>query len=68
MTNKNKTKYGVGIFELLTIIFIVLKLIGTIHWTWWQVFSPAIIAFSAGFIEGVIEVIVEYSQKKKEEK
>ena len=68
MTNKNNYKQGVGIFELLTIIFVVLKLIGTIHWTWWQVFSPSIIAFSAGFIGGVIDVIVEYSQKKKEEK
>ena len=68
MTSKNKTKYGVGIFEYLTIIFIVLKLIGTIHWTWWQVFSPAIIAFFVGLVEGFIDVIVEYSQKKKEGK
>jgi hypothetical protein len=67
MTSKNKYKHGVGIFELLTIIFIVLKLTGTIDWTWWQVFSPSIIAFSAGVIEGIIETIVEYSQKKKEE-
>ena len=67
MTSKNKYKHGVGIFELLTIIFIVLKLTGTIDWTWWQVFSPSIIAFSAGVIEGIIETIVEYSQKNKEE-
>ena len=66
MTNKNNYKQGVGIFELLTIIFVVLKLTGTIDWTWWQVFSPSIIAFSAGLVEGFIEVIVEYSQKKKE--
>ncbi len=66
MTNKNNYKQGVGIFELLTIIFVVLKLTETIDWTWWQVFSPSIIAFSAGLVEGVIEVIVEYSQKKKE--
>ena len=68
MTNKNNYKQGVGIFELLTIIFVVLKLTETIDWTWWQVFSPSIIAFSAGLVEGFIEVIVEYSQKKKEEK
>lgn len=43
MTFKNNC---VGIFELLTIIFVVLKLTGTIDWTWLQVFSPAIIAFS----------------------
>ena len=68
MTSKNNYKQGVGIFELLTIIFVVLKLIGTIHWTWWQVFSPAIIAFFVGLVEGFIDVIVEYSQKKKEGK
>ena len=68
MTNKNNYKQGVGIFELLTIIFIVLKLTETIDWTWWQVFSPSIIALSVGFIDGVIDIIVEYSQKKKEEK
>lgn len=68
MTNKNNYKQGVGIFELLTIIFVVLKLTETIDWTWWQVFSPSIIAFSAGLVEGLIEVIVEYSQKKQEEK
>ena len=67
MTNKNNYKQGVCIFELLTIIFVVLKLTETIDWTWWQVFSPSIIAFSAGLVEGFIEVIVEYSQKKKEE-
>ena len=68
MTNKNNYKQGVGIFELLTIIFVVLKLTETIDWTWWQVFSPSIIALSAGLVEGLIEIIVEYSQKKQEEK
>ena len=62
----SKTKYGVGIFEILTITFVVLKLTGLVDFTWWQAFSPAIIAFSCGLIEGVIEVIVEYNQKDKE--
>lgn len=66
MTSKNKTKWGVSIFEFLTIVFIVLKLTGTINWTWWQVFSPAIIAFSAGLLEGIIEAAVEHSQKNKD--
>lgn len=64
MSNKNN-KYGVGIFEFLTITFIVLKLTGTIHWTWLQVLSPAIIAFSAGVAEGVIEVIQDWNNKKR---
>ena len=67
MTSKNKYKHGVGVFEYLTIIFVVLKLTGLVNFTWLQAFSPAIIAFSAGVIEGIIESIVEYSQKDKEE-
>ena len=34
MTSNKKTKWVVGIFEYLTIIFIVLKLTGTIDWNW----------------------------------
>lgn len=33
-----------GILEVLTIIFVVLKLIGTISWSWFHVFIPAIIS------------------------
>lgn len=70
MTSKPKYKWGVGIFEYLTIIFVVLKLTELVDFTWWQAFSPAIIAVSAGVIEGVIEgfikASVEYNQKNKE--
>jgi ABC-type bacteriocin/lantibiotic exporter with double-glycine peptidase domain len=35
-----------GILELLTIVFIVLKLIGTIDWSWWLVLLPTIVSVS----------------------
>ena len=31
---------GIGFVGLLTIVFIVLKLIGKITWSWWWVLSP----------------------------
>jgi hypothetical protein len=65
MTNKNNYKLGVGIFELLTIIFIVLKLTETIDWTWWQVFSPSIIAFSAGLVEGLLKLLLSIVKRKR---
>jgi hypothetical protein len=34
----------VGILEILTAIFIILKLIGTIDWSWWLVLLPEIVA------------------------
>ena len=33
-----------GFTEILTIVFIVLKLIGTINWSWWLVLLPEIIS------------------------
>lgn len=35
-----------GILEVLTIVFIVLKLIGTIDWSWWLVLLPTIVSVS----------------------
>ena len=35
-----------GFCEVLTIIFVVLKLIGQIDWSWWLVLLPEIIAFA----------------------
>lgn len=29
-----------GVLEALLLIFVVLKLIGVIDWSWWWVFSP----------------------------
>lgn len=34
-----------GFTELLTIVFITLKLLNFIDWSWWQVLLPEIIAF-----------------------
>lgn len=36
---------------LLTVIFVVAKLLGIITWSWWLVFTPAI-------IYGVIDLII----------
>jgi len=43
---------GIGFIGVLTIAFIVLKLIGQINWSWWWVLSP--IWISVSFILGVI--------------
>lgn len=29
-----------GLAETLTVVFVVLKLIGVIAWSWWWIFSP----------------------------
>lgn len=36
----NSNNSGLGFFGLLTIIFITLKLLGYISWSWWWVLLP----------------------------
>ena len=43
---------GIGFVGLLTIVFIVLKLLGKITWSWWWVLSPLWI--SAAFVMLII--------------
>lgn len=41
MTEKtSNTSGGIGFAGLLAIVFITLKLIGKIDWSWWWVLSP----------------------------
>lgn len=40
MENKNASSNGIGFTGLLTIVFITLKLLNIIDWSWWWIFSP----------------------------
>jgi hypothetical protein len=42
--------YGIGFCGLLTIVFIVLKLIGYISWSWFWVLSPLWISWLIAII------------------
>ena len=41
---------GVGCVGLLTIVFITLKLLDKIDWSWWWVFSPMWISVSLALL------------------
>ena len=47
---------GIGFAGLLTIVFIVLKILGKITWSWWWVVSPLWISFLI-FIAIVVVVL-----------
>ena len=49
---------GVGFFGLLTIVFIALKLIGYIAWSWLWVLSPLWLPFIIGLVVAIIILIV----------
>ena len=60
---KENTSSGIGIGMVLFIVFLILKLTGTINWSWWWVTSPlwiplAIAAVIIGVV-GVIALIIE---------
>ncbi len=63
MDNKAK-QGGLGIVSVLTIIFIVLKLLGVIQWSWIWVLSP--IWISAVLVVAVFSVILIGGRIKKE--
>lgn len=50
-----------GFLEVLTIVFIVLKLTEVVAWSWWMVFSPMwagyVVIFVIGGIIGVFRAV-----------
>lgn len=55
--NDSKTG-GIGFVGLLTIVFITLKLLGKIDWSWWLVLSPILISAALAFIIIIIFVLI----------
>lgn len=55
---KSETSYngGIGFTGLLTIVFITLKLLGYITWSWWWVLAPLWI--TAAFVVVVLLLIL----------
>ena len=52
-----------GFAEVLTIIFVVMKLLGVVGWSWWLVLLPEIIA--AVFYIAVFLFVVLFSAKQE---
>ena len=56
---KDKTSTGgISFFGLLTIVFITLKLIGTIDWSWLWVLSPIWIPIALVFLILLIQLTI----------
>jgi len=60
----DSTNYsGIGFFGLLTIVFIVLKLLDVIKWSWFWVLSPFIFSTGIGIIIIVVLLVVLWRRK-----
>ena len=66
MSSETKVSYsgGIGFSGLLTIVFIILKLIGKIDWSWWWVLSPLWITFLLCMLIFILMIIVIDIMKK----
>ena len=52
------TYQGIGFTGILTIVFIVLKLLGKISWSWVWVLAPLWISFTFGLLMFVVLIIL----------
>lgn len=70
--NKNESNSGggakLGFVSVLTIVFITLKLIGKITWSWLWVLSPIWISIAFWAVLAVIFTIIDVRLKMKKRK
>ena len=65
--NNNAGSSGLGLSTVLTVIFVVLKLVGVIAWSWWWVLSPILIDLGLTLIVAIIYAIYLVHDSKKNE-
>ena len=64
-SNRNSSNSGIGICGVLTIVFVVLKLVGVINWSWLWVLCPLGIDILLTVIVLVIVAIINNKARKK---
>jgi hypothetical protein len=57
--NSEVSSSGVGLSGLVFIVFLILKLVGTIDWSWWWVTAPLWIPLAIGLVLVGILVIIK---------
>jgi len=57
---------GIGLFGMMFIVFMTLKLTGYIDWSWWLVTAPLWGGFTFVLLIGVVAFAVIYHLDKKE--
>lgn len=74
-TRTSTTSSGVGILELLTVAFVILKLCHVIDWSWWWVLAPtwiplalaAVILVICGIIKLIGWILGRRRRKQREQ-
>ena len=68
MNNEKTTSGGIGFGSTILLIFIILKLVGVIDWSWWWVLSPiwipVVLLLAVSILLFVVYRIVKYFRLK----
>ena len=59
--SKENTKVvykGIGFAHILTIIFVIAKIVGYIEWSWWLVLLPSIISIGLSIVTWLVILVV----------
>ena len=59
--SKENTKVvykGIGFAHILTIIFVIAKIVGYIEWSWWLVLLPSIISIGLSILVWLVVLVV----------
>lgn len=57
-SRETASKGGIGFLGILTIVFVIAKLIGAVSWSWWIVFCPLWIPTGAFLAVAILFAIV----------
>jgi hypothetical protein len=58
--DNNSASGGVGFFGLLSLVFITLKLLGVINWSWLWVLAPVWIPITIAIVILIIVLVVAF--------
>lgn len=59
-----KSSTGMSLGSVLFVIFVVLKLVGVIDWSWWIVSLPILIPIGFAILILIIAVVVKTIRRK----
>lgn len=60
---------SIGIADIFLVVFVVLKLVGVINWSWWWVLSPFWIAVAIyAIVVAVIVILYKVDQRPARKK